>query len=179
MSASPFNKQTEAKKPEQDEQDAFLDKVVQHTVNTTAFHVQHHLLPGNVTGISNGRVAVSIPAISTETFYASTLSPVTEDDIGKCCVVQFLQGDLSQPIIMGLLYSPETTQQNKEIFSSHIEITENDKQVCIEAKEELVLRCGKAQIVMTADGHISIRGLYIDSQAKATQRIRGGSIQVN
>lgn len=49
----------------------------------------------------------------------------------------------------------------------------------VEAEQELELRCGDAAIVLSADGRIQLRGTYITSHARATQRIVGGSVHVN
>ena len=51
--------------------------------------------------------------------------------------------------------------------------------VKINADERLELRCGKASIVMEKDGHITIRGSYLVSHASASNRIRGGSVNLN
>ncbi|HRO15555.1 MAG TPA: hypothetical protein PLL33_11025, partial [Paracoccus sp. (in: a-proteobacteria)] len=49
----------------------------------------------------------------------------------------------------------------------------------ITARERIELHCGKASIIMEADGHITIRGTYLVSHASASNRIRGGSINLN
>jgi ketosteroid isomerase-like protein len=59
------------------------------------------------------------------------------------------------------------------------EVLVDRQRIVIEAGEELELRCGEAAIILTADGRILQRGTYISSDASATQRIRGGSVQIN
>mgnify|MGYP000442229795 CR=1 FL=1 len=49
----------------------------------------------------------------------------------------------------------------------------------ITANERIELRCGKSSIVMEKDGHITIRGTYLVSHASASNRIRGGSVNLN
>jgi len=41
------------------------------------------------------------------------------------------------------------------------------------------LRVGKSAIIMEKDGHITIRGTHLVSHASASNRIRGGSINLN
>lgn len=53
------------------------------------------------------------------------------------------------------------------------------RRVELEAADELVLRCGEASIVLTRDGRITIRGHYVETRARGTNRIRGGSVQIN
>ena len=49
----------------------------------------------------------------------------------------------------------------------------------VEAAEKLELRCGKASLVMTADGRITVRGRNLVSHASESNRIRGGSVHLN
>ena len=47
------------------------------------------------------------------------------------------------------------------------------------AKERIELRVGKASLIMEADGHITLRGTDLVSHASRSNRIRGGSINLN
>ncbi len=47
------------------------------------------------------------------------------------------------------------------------------------ASEELVLECGPAEIRITGDGKIVIRGEHVLSRARGTHRIKGGSVAIN
>jgi len=49
----------------------------------------------------------------------------------------------------------------------------------IDAGKSLEIRCGKAVILLEADGTIKINGTYITSHASATHRILGGSVNIN
>ncbi|TIP79483.1 MAG: hypothetical protein E5X60_37940, partial [Mesorhizobium sp.] len=51
--------------------------------------------------------------------------------------------------------------------------------VKITAGGRLELRCGKSVIIMDKDGHLTIRGTYLVSHASASNRIRGGSVNLN
>ncbi len=53
------------------------------------------------------------------------------------------------------------------------------KRILVNASEELVLECGPAEIRITADGKIVIRGEHVLSRARGTQRIKGGSVAIN
>jgi uncharacterized protein (DUF2345 family) len=48
-----------------------------------------------------------------------------------------------------------------------------------EAKDEIVLKCGKASITLTKAGKIIIRGTYLLSRSSGVNRIKGGSVQIN
>jgi hypothetical protein len=49
----------------------------------------------------------------------------------------------------------------------------------IDAKESLTLKCGDAMLKLRADGKVLSKGVEIASVAKGTNRIKGGSVQVN
>jgi Domain of unknown function (DUF6484) len=49
----------------------------------------------------------------------------------------------------------------------------------IEGAERVVLRCGKASIVLTKEGKILLNGTYLASESTGAHRIRGGSVEIN
>jgi hypothetical protein len=53
------------------------------------------------------------------------------------------------------------------------------RRVTFEAKEEIVLRCGKASITLTRAGKVLIRGAYLLNRSSGVNRIKGGSVQIN
>ena len=53
------------------------------------------------------------------------------------------------------------------------------ERILLDAKEEIVLRCGESSITLSKNGKISIRGKYILNRATGVNRILGGSVQVN
>ena len=53
------------------------------------------------------------------------------------------------------------------------------RRVVLDAKDEIVLRCGKASITLRRNGRIVIRGTYVETRSQGTNRIKGGSVQIN
>jgi hypothetical protein len=53
------------------------------------------------------------------------------------------------------------------------------KRVELKADEQLTIRCGKGSITIRETGQILIKGLDVVSHAKRSNRVRGGSIQLN
>ena len=49
----------------------------------------------------------------------------------------------------------------------------------VSAKEQLVLRCGKASITLTKAGKVMIQGSYVLSRSTGVNRVKGGSVQLN
>jgi hypothetical protein len=52
-------------------------------------------------------------------------------------------------------------------------------ELVIEAKQSLTLKVGDGSITIREDGRILIKGKDLVSHAKRTNRIRGGSVQIN
>lgn len=132
----------------------------------------------------------------------SAISTITvaPKHLGRKVVLMFQQGDLSKPIIIGLLHSPlHEMIENFELMPSKEDVDTRDeggvqkspldlattatvvdgKKVQIEAEEEIVLKCGESSITLTKAGKIMIRGKYLLNRSTGVNRILGGSVQVN
>jgi hypothetical protein len=53
------------------------------------------------------------------------------------------------------------------------------KRVVLTGEEEIELRCGDASISLKKNGKLVIRGAYVETHARGTNRIKGGSVQIN
>jgi hypothetical protein len=53
------------------------------------------------------------------------------------------------------------------------------KRVRVEAKDEIVLACGKASITLRRNGKIIVRGTQVETCAEGLNRIKGGQVLVN
>lgn len=149
---------------------------------TPALPAVHGVVLGNlIAKLGNGRYEISLRNLGIAHTAASAACQPELLDVGAEIAVMFLQGDTNNPLIIGPLYLP-----NDHLLETKLALEGNaqellvDKQVVqIQAQQELELRCGEAAIVLTSDGRILLRGSYISSHATATQRLLGGSIQIN
>lgn len=66
-----------------------------------------------------------------------------------------------------------------ETEMSDLAIRVDGKRVEIEAADEIVLKCGEASITLRRNGRVVIRGTYVETRSKGTNRIKGGSVQIN
>lgn len=90
--------------------------------------------------------------------------------------VVLLGGDPDVPLIIGRLAGADAQSTSK---APPLELESDGRTLQVAAHDQLTLRCGKASITLTADGHIVLKGRQILSQASGSNRIRGGSIQLN
>ena len=98
-------------------------------------------------------------------------------------LLAFENNDPKLPIIVDMI---STLIDNIADFdNAPIEIEKPDnifidgKRVIFDAKEEIVLRCGKASITLTKAGKVIIRGAYLLNRSSGVNKIKGGSVQIN
>ena len=102
---------------------------------------------------------------------------------GKEVLLVFENNDPKLPIIVDTLYSlvDEITESSTIALETEKlkDVMIDGKRVTFDAKEEIVLRCGKASITLTKAGKVLIRGAYLLNRSSGVNRIKGGSVQIN
>lgn len=129
-----------------------------------------------------GNAGDPLPCRSTVAMSAEELQTAVAERRGA--VLLFDRGDPGLPLLMGLLQPDNGTPNIDLILQSDgeahaLEARVDGKRVLLEGSEEIVLRCGEASITMRRDGKIVIRGTHLLSRSKWTNRIKGGSVQIN
>jgi hypothetical protein len=97
--------------------------------------------------------------------------------IGRKVVLMFEGGDPDRPIVMGVLRESEGWPLADP--TGQVEIDSDGERMIVTAKEQVVLRCGKASITLTKAGKVLIQGSYVLSRSSGVNRIKGGSVQLN
>jgi len=97
--------------------------------------------------------------------------------IGKPVVLVFEGGDGTKPIVLGVVR--KTEEWSPVEHPGQVEIDADGQRLIVSAKEELVLRCGKASITLTKAGKVLVQGTYVSSRSSGVQRIKGGSVHIN
>jgi hypothetical protein len=97
--------------------------------------------------------------------------------IGGDVVLMFENADPESPIIVGRLYDPLT--RALRVQPGNVEMEVDGERMVVTAKEQLVLKCGKARITLTRAGKVLIEGAFVSNRSSGVLRLKGGSVQIN
>jgi len=132
-------------------------------------------------------IQVQIPSLGLGPLPAVSLVPLGPQHVGQHLALGFEGANAHRPIVLGLMMQTQAPIDNvepaampqSEAAPQAVRVTQNGHRVVVQAQTELELRCGEAVILLTEDGTIQIRGAYVTTHASASNRIRGGSVQIN
>lgn len=96
--------------------------------------------------------------------------------VGRQVVLSFDGGDSSRPIVMGVLREAGDSTLDAP---GQVQVDADGERLVVDAKQELVLRCGKASITLTREGKVLVQGTYVSSRSTGVNRVKGGSVQLN
>lgn len=144
---------------------------------------------GRITKIgNNGQVLVDFPGNAQGPIEARLTSSAIEKlrlmkPVGKEVLLAFENSDPGLPVIVDTLYSllddvAEETGVAIEVAKTD-DVTLDGKRITFDAKEEIVLKCGKASITLTKAGKVIIRGAYLLSRSLGLNRVEGASVKLN
>lgn len=146
---------------------------------------QQALVHGVVIGtllelLPDGKVRIAVPSHGISDMRATPVCALTALHEGGQIAVMFEQGDTTRALVIGPMAGGDVASKAADHGEPALrEAVIDDERILIEAEHEIELRCGEAAIILTRDGRILLRGTYISSHASATQRIRGGAVQIN
>jgi Domain of unknown function (DUF6484) len=106
---------------------------------------------------------------------ARSLCELTPDMIGCEVALMFQDGDPRKPLIVGRIVKPGQRSHHHDA----VHVIHDGEHIKITGEKSIELRCGKSTIIMEKDGRITIRGTRLVSHASGSNRIRGGSIDLN
>jgi hypothetical protein len=128
---------------------------------------------------SNG----SVPLITyegqagTQALEAQTTVDLHGSHIGRPVVLMFEDGNPLRPIVIGCVR--KTLPSALDERPGSVEIEADGERLIVSAKNQIVLRCGKASITLTRAGKILIEGSYVSNRSSGVLRLKGGSVQIN
>lgn len=131
----------------------------------------------------NGKIVVDYPDNPVGPLCARSVINLTFADKNKEILLAFVNGNPQLPIITGLIQNkPVITEPSEELLinrKSVKEITMDSERIIFDAKKEIVMICGEGSVKMRRDGKIVIKGTNLISRAKATNKIKGASVNIN
>lgn len=120
---------------------------------------------------------------STQAQRAGVLKHVGEVMPGHSVLLQFPSGDVTRPVVTGIVPTLEAnallSTTAPEALAAPVTLEINGETLTLSAQQRITLRCGKASLVMNADGTIEIRGTELLSRASGQNAIRGASVSLN
>ena len=130
---------------------------------------------GTLVGFRDDRIPlVTFPGTSADgPIDARTTVALDARDVGRDIVLVFEQLDQMRPIVLGCLRTELAPS------SRSYELEADGERVVVSAKEQIVLKCGKASITLTKAGKILISGAYVSSRSSGVNRVQGGSVELN
>jgi hypothetical protein len=143
---------------------------------------------GKIAGVKGSDILVDFPGNLLGPIPARLTSSVEEklrntNAAGRDALLVFKENDPGQPVIIDTLYSllHEITDRSSDTLEvkKPEEVSVDQKRICIEAQEEIVLRCGEASITLTQAGKVIIKGNYLLSRSSGANRIKGCTVRIN
>lgn len=98
---------------------------------------------------------------------------------GQAALVVFENGERDRPIITALVEDRLSAPAESDGNLLAVEADSDGRRVQITAKEEIILRCGKATLSLMQNGRVVVRGAHVETHATGTNRIKGGAVRIN
>ena len=102
---------------------------------------------------------------------------LSESHIGRAALLAFEEGDPHRPIVVGCLRESEDESLPQSL--NRVELDSDGERLVVSAKNQIVLRCGKASITLTKAGKVIIKGSYVSQRSSGLLRIKGASVGIN
>jgi hypothetical protein len=84
----------------------------------------------------------------------------------------------SGPVLLGLLRE-HIEGRARDDHSEELEVVVDGEKLALRAKRQIELRCGKASLVLRADGRVVLSGTYVVSTSRGPNKIMGATIALN
>jgi hypothetical protein len=129
----------------------------------------------------DGAPVIELSGKRAESCRALRAAALGADAVGREVVVAFEDGDVRHPIVLGVLDDGARGSARSSAIAAEraIQIDVGDERIELEVDREIVIRCGAASLTLCPDGRIVLRGSHLLSRATGSNRIKGGTVQIN
>lgn len=124
---------------------------------------------GRVVKVTDGRAFVVVNSLGAQPQPARRLVSVSELEPDDDVLIA-LVGEARTVVILGRLFDASAPSRDVRV---------NGRRISVEADSELILKCASATIRIGRDGLVAVRGDRVTTQARGSNRIRGGSVEIN
>lgn len=151
-------------------------------------HLSSSVGPATVLGRLAGTTADGVPLVDfpgnegDPVPARSTVTILHDEVMSMPEVMLAFPGPDPTPVIVGIIQNHPITpipKIGRLEPRSPIEVSTDGRQLVLYAYSELHLVCGESSITLRRDGKVIIRGTHLLSRASVTNRIQGGSVQIN
>jgi hypothetical protein len=108
---------------------------------------------------------------------------IARENVGREVLLLFEEGNRDRPIVVAWMVAPGGASVAIDARlpepEAEREARVDGKRVVIEARQEILLRCGKGYILIREDGRIVIKGTDLLSRSSGINKIKGGAVRIN
>ena len=134
----------------------------------------HGAVVGSIVGFVDGVLLVTYSGqLGSDAVPCRTTVNVDSSSVGRQALLMFEQGDTRLPILVGCL------RDGLSASAPAVDVKADGETITVTAKEQIVLRCGRASITLTKAGKVILQGEYISQRSMGVVRIKGGSVEIN
>lgn len=130
---------------------------------------------GSIAELRDGQAWVEVLP-GTDPLPARSMVAISAEDVGRAAALMFEAGDPKRPLVMGLV---QDLNGSAGRAGSTVGVESDGERLTLSASKEITLKCGAASITLTRAGKVLIRGAYVLTRSTGTNRIQGGSVQIN
>ena len=128
----------------------------------------------------DGPLLVGVAGLPHEIVPARTTVPLLRSQIGATVVLLFENGDVRQPIIVGVLQEPRRAPGEAAAGPPPlVSVQADDDRLVLSAEREIVLQCGEASVTLTRAGRVIIEGRYVISRSSGYNKVKGAVVDIN
>lgn len=137
---------------------------------------------GHVVELSaSGEATVDYPGNEAGPLRARSVLATPEVAAGAAVLLVFEAGNPTLPIILGVPRDgrPAGPPAPPVSLETRQDVTVHTESLVLDARRQIVLRCGQGSITVRADGTVIVRGTRLLSRSSGTNKIKGAAVQIN